>query len=160
MKSFFSSLWAAAALLIGAAVFLALMLWVARSHSRMWRRLAASYAGPRREGAIATRLETFVIADRGAGAPRAYRQYSGVQLALFLDGISAWAIPIPPLNVGCPPLFLPFAEMAVAQTDWMLWTDPAALRMRRSPEIDLIISRDTLRWIRGHIDASPFGPTP
>ena len=160
MKNFFSSLWAAASMLIGAAVFLALMLWVARNHSRMWRRLAADYAGPRREGRLATRLETFVIADRGAGAPRDYRQYSGVKLALFPDGISAWAIPIPPLNVGCPPLFLPFAEMAVAQTDWMLWSDPAALRMRRSPEIDLIISRDTLRWIREHIDASPFVLTP
>ncbi|HEX2724920.1 MAG TPA: hypothetical protein VHN20_03765 [Beijerinckiaceae bacterium] len=160
MKSFFSSLWAGAALLVGTAAFLALMLWVARNHSRMWRRLAASYAGPRRKGAIATRLETVVIAGRGTAQAFGHRQYSAVKLALFPDGLSAWAIPIPPLNVGCPPLFLPFAEMTVAETDWMLWTDPAALRMRRSPEIDVMISRDTLRWIREHIDASPFGLAP
>jgi hypothetical protein len=160
MKSFFSSLWAAASLLVGAAVFLTLMRMIARNYSRMWRRLAASYAGPRRKGAMATRLETVVIAGRGAAQAFGHRQYSGVNLALFPDGISAWAIPIPPLNVGCPPLFLPFAEMAVADTDWMLWTDPAALRMRRTPEIDVIISCDTLRWVREHIDVSPFSLAP
>lgn len=157
MREFFSTLWSAAAALIGIAVFVGLMVWVARNHSFMWRRLAARYAGARRHGAIATKLEVWVIAERGSGKPSAYRQYAGLRLALHPDGISAWVIPIPPLNVGCPPLFLPFAEMTIADTDWMLWRDPAALRMRRAPELDIIIGRDTLRWIREHVDAPPFG---
>ena len=135
----------------GAAVFLALMLWVARSHAHMWRRLASRYAGPRRKGAIATKLELFVIAERPPGEPFAYRQYAGLRLALHPDGISAWLIPIPPLNLGCPPLFLPFAEMSVANTDWMLWDAPVALRMKRAPELDIIIGRGTLGWIREHV---------
>ena len=160
MQDFFSGLWSAAAAWIGMAVFLGLMLWVARTHSTMWRRLAERYAGPRRQGAIATKLELWVIAERGLGDPLAFRQYSGLRLALHADGISAWLIPIPPLNLGCPPLFLPFAEMEVADTDWMLWTDPVALRMRRAPALDIVIGRDTLRWIREHIDAPPFGLEP
>ena len=159
MRDFFSGLWSAAAALIGMAVFLGLMLWVARSHAFMWRKLAAPYAAPRREGAIATKLEIWVIAERGSGNPLTHRQYAGLRLALHPDGISAWLIPIPPLNFGCKPLFLPFAEMEVADTDWMLWTDPVALRMRRAPALDIVIGRDTLGWIREHIDAPPFGLT-
>ena len=146
--------------MIGAAVFIGLMIWVARSHSAMWRSLAIRYAGPRRGGAIATKLEVFVIAERGAARPFAYRQYAGLRLALHPDGISAWLIPIPPLNLGCKPLFLPLADMAVAETDWMLWSAPVALRMRHAPELDVIIGRDTLAWIRAHIDAPPFGLAP
>ena len=157
MNDFFSDLWTAAAVVVGAAVFFGLMLWVARSHSAMWRRLAAPYAAPRRRGALATKLEVWVIAERGSGNPLAYRQYAGLKLALHGDGISAWLIPIPPLSVGCRPLFLPFAEMELADTDWMLWTDPVAMRMRRAPGLDIVIGRDTLRWIREHIDAPPFG---
>ena len=160
MREFFSALWSAAASLIGMAVFLGLMLWAARSHSTMWRRLAARYAGPRRKRAVATKLETWVIAERGLEGPLAFRQYAGLQLALHVDGISAWLVAIPPLNLACRPLFLPFAEMDVADTDWMLWTDPAALRMRRTPALDIVIGRDTLRWIREHIDVPPFRPAP
>ena len=160
MKDFFSELWIAAAALVGAALFVGLMLWLARSHSAMWRRLAAIHAAPRRRGAIATKLEVWVIAERRSGSPRAYRQYAGLKLALHPDGISAWLIPIPPLNLGCRPLFLPFAGMEVANTDWMLWTDPVALRMRRAPALDVIIGRNTLRWIREHVDAPTFGLAP
>lgn len=160
MKDFFSDLWAAAAALLGAAVFVGLMLWAARSHSAMWRRLAAHYAGRPRGAAIAARLETLVIAERGSGRLSGYRQYAGLRLALHPDGIAAGLIPIPPFNLDCKPLFLPFADMAVAETDWMLWESPVALRMKDAPDYDIIIGRDTLGWIRGHIDAPPFGLAP
>ena len=133
------------------------MLWVARTHSNMWRRLADRYAGSLRQGAVATKLDVWVIAERGVEDPLAFRQYAGLRLALHPDGISAWLVAIPPLNLGCRSLFLPFAEMEVADTDWMLWTDPVALRMRRAPALDIVIGRDTLHWIREYIDAPPFG---
>ena len=93
---------------------------------------------------------------RGSGRPSTYRQYAGLRLALHPHGISACLIPIPPLNLGCRPLFLPFDEMTVAPTDWMLWPDPIALQMRRAADLDIILGRDTLRWIREHVDRPPF----
>ena len=42
--------------LIGATVFLGLMWWVARSHSLLWRRLGAAYAGQARGEPLAVKL--------------------------------------------------------------------------------------------------------
>ena len=144
--------------LIALAIFAGLMWFVAKAHSRMWRAASARYAAKPRSARIASKLETAVIAARGSlrpnplGAP--FRSYP-IMLRIHDDGL-ALAV-VPPFNLLCPALFLPFDEMDVQRTDWALWSEPFAIRMRKLPETDIIIARDTVRWIREHVDRPPFG---
>ena len=158
MRELFGRLWmfwwqiAALALVVG------LMWFFANAHLSMWRLASARYAAKPRSARIASKLETAVIAARGSlrpnplGAP--YRRYP-IMLEIHDDGL-ALAV-VPPFHLMCPPLFLPFDEMEVQRTDWALWSEPFAIRMRRLPDLDIIIGRDTVRWLRDYIDRSPFG---
>ena len=76
-------------------------------------------------------------------------------MAIHQDGLSAWMIP--PLNIMTKALFLPFNEMKLAETDWGLWDRAYAIRMSGAPDLDIVITKRTLDWIRAHIDAPPFG---
>jgi hypothetical protein len=160
LREGFSAFWQAASTLIGLAVFLAIMWLAARYHSRMWRMVAAQYAG-KAGNFVARKLpETIVIAGRVDAAlafrPRDYRQYAGAILTLREDALAVSLIP--PFNIFCPPILLPFGEMTLAPTAWALWPDePYAIRMKRLPEIDIIVGRDTVQWIRSRTDAAPFG---
>jgi len=160
LRETFSGIWQAASTLIGLAVFLAIMWLAARYHSRMWRMVAAQYAG-KAGNFVARKLpETIVIAGRVDAAlafrPRDYRQYAGAILTLREDALAVSLIP--PFNIFCPPILLPFDEMVLAPTAWALWTKPYAIRMKQLSEIDIIVGRDTVQWIRSRTDAAPFGP--
>jgi hypothetical protein len=160
LREAFSNLWQAIATLIGAAVFVVLIWWIARAHSRMWRLVSASYAGRGTSAPIATRLmDTIIIAARGSAGPlytgnMAYRAYAGARIAVYEDGLALSLIA--PFNVMCPPIHLPFDEMSLERTDWALWPEPFAIRMKRLPEIDIILARDTVQWLRGRTDRPPF----
>lgn len=111
--------------------------------------------------AIARKLETIVVAHRGKLRPfdgnADYRQYSGAIIEVTDGGLRLSLTPIPPLNIMSPALFLPFEEMELAQTVWALWPDPFALRMTKLPDIDIVVARDTVQWIRSQTDRPPFG---
>jgi hypothetical protein len=160
LREAFSNLWQAIATFIGAAVFVALMWWVARAHSRMWRFVSACYAGRAAPAPIAVRtIDTIVIAARGSVGPlytgnTAYRAYAGAKIAVYEDGLALSLIP--PFNIMCPPIHLPFGEMDLERTDWALWPEPFAIRMKRLPEIDIILGRDTVQWLRARTDRPPF----
>ena len=144
---------------IAAFAIVAFILWFAlRAHSHMWRLVAARYRGKPASTAIARRLEVTVIAARDLRMPgsfRKYRQYPGLLLHIHDRGIGLSLVP--PFNLLCPPIFLPFDEMHLERTDWALWREPYALRMQRLPETDVIIGRDAVSWIRDHIQRAPFG---
>ncbi|HZB70303.1 MAG TPA: hypothetical protein VE403_08070 [Sphingomicrobium sp.] len=160
MREAFSNLWQAIATLIGAAVFVVLIWWIARAHSRMWRLVLASYAGRGTSAPIATRrMDTIIIAARGSTGPLytgniAYRSYPGVNVTVHENGLAL--SPIPPFKIMCPSIHLPFDEMDLERTDWAFWPEPFAIRMKRLPEIDIILARDTVQWLRGRADRPPF----
>ena len=157
MKKAFETAWNAATPTVAAAIVIFILWFAARSHARMWQLALPRYSRKATSTAIGRKLEAIVIAARGMDMPipvRNWRNYP-VMLAVHEDGISLSLMP--PLNPLCSPLFLPFDEMALERTDWALWPEPFALRMRRLSDTDIIIGRDTVRWIREHIDREPFG---
>ena len=157
MKEALSAFWQAMTALIGLAVFLSLMWWIVRANAFWWRKVAASYAGKPVSRSLARKVpETIVVTGRpGSTAPAGYRQYAGATIAIHADGLSLDQVP--PFNIHCPPLFLPFAEMEVRETDWMLWPDAYVIRMRRCPDADIIVAKRVVAWVREHVDAPPFG---
>lgn len=160
MKEFFSKIWLFGSSLIGLGIFAALMWHFARAHSHMWRLAAARYAGSPRSPKIASKIETAVITTRGAtgglytGNLR-YRVYPGLLVAILEDGLALSLLP--PFNIMCPALFLPFDEMQLKETDWALWPNPFAIRMTRTPDLDIVVDRRVVGWIREHVDRAPFG---
>lgn len=147
-------------MLLGAIVFWGVMLAIARTHARQWRRVAAHF-GRRARGAkvSATRLETIVIMSRDADdgtilGPLQFRQYPAL-LTVHEDGLSIRAVPL--LGVMCAPLLIRYDDMALKPTSWMLWRDPYALRMRGLDGTEIVLGDDTVRWLRDHVDA-PTGP--
>jgi len=162
VRNAFEGIWSAAATMLGIAVFAIIIWMIARSHAHMWRRVSARYGRRKiRSSSDAKRLETIVVAQRGPlrvfNETTQYRQYAGTILSVAEGGLRLSLIPIPPLNILTPPLFLPFTEMALERTSWALWPEPYALRMANLPDIDIILSRDAVQWIRSEIDARPFG---
>ncbi|MDP9421253.1 MAG: hypothetical protein M3Q19_00180 [Pseudomonadota bacterium] len=160
MRAFFSTLWQLASTALGAALFLGLMWYIARIHSWQWRIAARSYAGRPGSRPIATKgPETIVMTGRGEtkASPGGigYRVHVGVRIAVHADGLALSLIP--PFSIMCPQLFLPYEEMEVAPTWWALWPDPFAIRMKRAPELDIILAQDLAQWLRVHSEYGPFG---
>lgn len=160
MRETFSAIWQAGASLFGLAVFVAIMWWVVKAHSRMWRLVADRYSGLAGGPAIARKLETIVITRRGdlgsmVSGNANFRQYAGTVMTVTRQGLQLSLVP--PLNVMCPPLLLPFDQMSLERTSWALWPEPYAIRMTSLPDIDIIIGRDTVRWLRAQTDRAPFG---
>ena len=147
--------------LLGTAVFVALMWWIVHANAFMWRAVAAHYRGDGGTSALATKaIETIVITRReSARGPSLrnpeYRAYSGVRMILRRDGLALSILP--PLNVRTPPLFLPFAEMELKDTYWALWPQPCAIRMRRTPDLDIVVDSGVARWIREHVEPAGVG---
>lgn len=162
MRNAFEGIWSAVATMLGIAVFVILIWMIAKSHAYMWGRVSARYGRRKiRSPSRAKRLETIVVAERGALRPfdgnTQFRQYAGTIMSVADGGLQLSLIPIPPLNIATRSLFLPFGEMALERTSWALWPEPYALRMTNLPDIDIILSRDAVQWIRSETDARPFG---
>ena len=141
------------------AILLFIMWFALRLHSHMWRQVSSRYRGKPASTKIARKLETTVIAARGLRSLvrfriRDHRKYAGLLIDIHVQGLALSLLP--PFNIMCPPVFLPFDEMDLNVTDWALWSEPYAIRMRRLPEIDIILGPETVRWIRDHVDRAPF----
>ena len=146
--------------LVALAIFLGLMWFVARAHSHMWRQAAARYSRRNRLQSRARKLDSIVIAKRGAsgGLPFGTADFRVYPIMIGIHDTGLSMSVIPPLNlVMCPPLFLSFDEMKLEETTWALWPSPYAIRMRQSPDFDIIVGRDTVRWVREYTDRAPFG---
>lgn len=160
MRKTFEAIWSSATLAFAVAL-VAFILWSAlRAHAHMWRQVAARYRGKPSSTSIALKLEVAVFAARGLRGPDAfrnseYRHYAGLFISVHDQGLALSLVP--PFNIMCPALFLPFDHMELKQTDWALWRDPFAIRMRQLPHIDIIIGRETVRWLREYVDKTPFG---
>lgn len=140
--------------LLGAAVFLGIMAAIAHAHTAVWRKLSGRYAAGGNAGP--SKLETLVLIDRsGEGVP--YRSYAGAVIGVTDRGLRLSLLPIPPLNMLAPPVLLPFTEMTLAPTSWGLWQEPHALHMKRAPELQVVLSREAVSWIRMHTKHPPFG---
>lgn len=151
-------MWQAMSVALGLLVFAALMWWAAKTHAHLWRLALKKYPKRRASRADAKKLETILIARRGALGPSPhgeYRRYAGVILGVHHRGLSLSLVP--PFNLLCPPIDLPFDEMELQPTYWALWPDPLAIRMRNLPDFDIILAHDTVGWIRDRTKAPPFG---
>ena len=161
MREIFSGIWQAASTLLGGLVFAAVMWWLAKAHSSLWRTVSADYPKRSKSSAIARKpLDTIVITRRGTSGPVLtgnvdYRQYAGALIRVHDSSLSVSLLP--PFNISCAPIELPFDEMELRPTVWALWPEPFAVRMRRLPELDLVLARDTVQWIRARTDKAPFG---
>jgi len=148
--------------LVGAAVFLGLMWWAAKTRASQWQAVSNAYAARPPASPIARKTpETIIVAQRGATGPLSpggFRNYAGVSIAVHDDGLALSLVP--PFNILCPPIFLPYDGMAVVPTSWGLWPEPVAIRMRHAPDVDIIVARDTVRWLREHSRNGPFGNKP
>ncbi len=144
---------------VGLAVFLGLLWWLARMHSWWWRIVGARYASEATRPLIARKFpETVIITARPEAKPArskfGYRLYGVCRIAIHDGGMS---ISQPaPFNVLCPPLLLPFDQMELRATDWGL-SQVYSLRMRQTPGTDIIVFPRVVRWIREHVDRAPFG---
>ena len=160
MREIFSGIWQAASTLLGGLVFAAVMWWLAKAHSRLWRTVSADYPKRSNSSTIARRpLDTIVITRRGTSGPVLtgnvdYRQYAGALIRVHDSSLSVSLLL--PFNIFCAPIELPFDEMELRPTVWALWPEPFAVRMRRLPELDLVLARDTVQWIRARTDKAPF----
>jgi hypothetical protein len=126
----------------------------------MWRLVSARHPGSKRGPIIGRKLETIVVARRGTLGPifrgnANYRQYAGVIIAVSPTGLTFSLVP--PLNVMCSPFSVPFEQIELDRTDWALWPEPFALRLKNQPEIDIVLARDAVQWIRSLTDQKPFG---
>jgi hypothetical protein len=142
-------------LVIGASVFLALMYFALRAISHFWRAAAEVYAGRAASPRIARKFpESIVITGRsnGRGTDRIGRGWHVFAPALIDVHEDALVLAMmPPFNIMCGRIVLPFSEMEMKETWWALWPQPVAIRMKRTPDIDIIVSRETARWIRDHV---------
>ena len=127
----------------------------------MWRSVSADYPKRSRSPAGAKKfLDTIVITRRGESWPVLtgnveFRQYAGSLVAVHGRSLSISLLP--PLNILCPPIEIPFDEMELRRTDWALWPEPYALQMRRQEDLEIVLGRDTVERIRRHTDIPPFG---
>jgi hypothetical protein len=144
---------------IGLAVFLGLMWFVANAHAHWWRRVAEHYRRGRMPSVLARKVpETIIVTGLGnSGGNFGYRVYGTSGIAIGEGGLILTQIP--PFNFKCPPLFLPFAEMDLRETDWGL-SLAYALRMGGLPDIDVIVFPRVVSWIREHVTSAPFGLVP
>jgi hypothetical protein len=149
-------------LAIGASVFVALMYFALRTMSQFWRATAEAYPGRAGSQRIARKFpETIVMTsrtdDRGADRFRkGWHSYAPARIDIHEDGLVLAMIP--PFDLMCAPLFLPFSEMTMADTSWAFWRQPVAIRMRQAPGIDIIIGREAAGWIRNKMDSAAAAP--
>ena len=143
---------------IGGSVFAALMFFAMRAISQFWREVATRYAGQANSPRLARKFpETVVMTGQAAGDTsarfqRGWHVYAAVWINLHEDGLVLRSF-----NIMCPPLFLPFAEMEMADTSWPTLRQPVAIRMRGAPHIDLVIRDTAARWIRDRTPAIGAG---
>lgn len=160
MNDIFSAIWQAASALLGVLVFAIIMWWLVRAHSHLWRMVSAHY--PKRSATrpiVNKSPDTIVITRRGTSGPILtgnveYRQYTGATIAVHGGSLSISLLP--PFNIMCPQIELPLEEMELQRTDWALWPEPYALRMRGLAGLDIILGRETIQWLRRNANGSPF----
>lgn len=156
MEQFVSLLGFLSRLAIGVSVFVTLMYFALSAISHYWRAAAGAYAGHPSSQRIARKFpETIVMTSRtdNRGADRfrrGWHTFAPARIDIHEDGLMLAMVP--PFNIMCAPLFLPFSEMDMKDTWWALLPQPVAIRMKRAPQIDIIVRRETARWIRDQIN--------
>lgn len=142
-------------LIVGVSVFVTLIYFAVGAISHFWRGVAQNYAGQPFSRRTAHKFpESIVMTGRTDGRAverlsKGWHTFAPVQINVHQDGLALAMMP--PFNLRCRPLFLPFAEMEMTETWWALWPQPVAIRMKRAPAFDIIVSRETARWIRDEV---------
>ena len=121
--------------------------------------VAARYANKPSRPLIARKFPESVIMTAGFDPARqlprsGYRFYGGCILQCYEDGLALDQIP--PLNVMCPKLFLPFQSMEIHETSWGFSDDAFAIRMDHLQEVDIIVDKEVVQWMRGNANPPPF----
>jgi hypothetical protein len=146
--------------LIGFGVLFGLLYVSLNLQAKMWRALAAHYGQAMHTPVLARKIpETIVIAKRGAngwqqGWRQGFMRYPWTIVSVLEDGLLISAIP--PVNLFCKDIYLPFDVMKIERHSWMLWQDPYAISMDKASDLIVIIGQDTLHWLRQNTGRIPF----
>lgn len=137
---------------VGFGMVALLLFFAQRTISQHWRKVAEHYAGQPVSRRLARRFpETVIVTGRVAHRDRRWRltgwhAYAAVRMDLHDDYLALSMIL--PFSVLCPPLLLPVAEMELDETWWLTLSEPVAIRMRRTPDIDMIVRGSAAQWLR------------
>lgn len=148
--------------LIGFGVLFGLLFLAVNLHAKMWRALVARYGQTKRTPVLARKIpETIVIlkSDHNRlrfGWHQNYMQYNGTIISIIEDGLLISATP--PNNIIYKEIYLPFNEIKIGSYLWMLWKEPYAISMDKASDLKVIISQDTLQWLRRNTGRAPFCP--
>lgn len=148
--------------LIGFGVFFGLLYLSVNLQANMWRSLVTHHGNFKYTPVIARKTpETIVISKAGykglrLGWRQSYGLYSWTIISVLEDGLLISAIP--PVNLVCKDIYLPFDVMNIEPHPWMLWQEPYAISIDKTSDIIVIIGQDTLQWIRQHTGRPPFYP--
>lgn len=148
--------------LIGFGVMFGLLFWVVNLQAEMWRALVARYGQAKQTPVIARKIpETIVISKsdyKGVrlGWRQDYASYSWTIISVLEDGLLISAIP--PVNLVCKDIYLPFDAMDIGPHPWRLWKESYAISMNKASDLIVIIGQDTLQWLRQNTGRAPFYP--
>lgn len=150
--------------LIGFGVLFGLLFWAFHVQAKMWRALVARYGQANQTPVLARKFpETIVIYNAAVkgwqlgGRPK-YTTYYGTTISVLGDGLLISALP--PIHLIDPfkDIYLPFNEMDLRSHPWMQWKEPYAISMDNASDLKVIISQDTLQWLRQATGRASFGP--
>ncbi|MEI8146592.1 MAG: hypothetical protein WCH83_14120 [Alphaproteobacteria bacterium] len=150
--------------LIGFGVLFGLLFWAFNVQGKMWRALVARYGQAKQRTVLGRKFpETIVIYNSSVqgwqlgGRPK-YTTYFGTTISALDNGLLISAIP--PIKFIYPfkDIYLPFNEMKIGPHPWMLWNEAYAISMDKASDLKVIISQDTLQWLRRNTGRAPFHP--
>jgi hypothetical protein len=146
--------------LIGFGVLFSLLYLSVNLQAKMWRALRAHYCQAKHMPVIARKIPETIVMFKSDdkilrfGWRQNYAVYYWSIISIVEDGLLISAIP--PVNLVCKDIYLPFEEMNITPHSWMLWEEPYAISMNQASDLMLIIGQETLRWLRQNTRRAPF----
>ncbi len=121
----------------------ALLGFMYRRDACHWRYLAAAYGRPWSRP-VRERWGNLVL----YGKFPVSKSYNGIaRIGVHPDGL-ALKVMMPPHNIFCRPLFIPFRDIRGWSQSWYLNAESTELELDQAPEVKIVMPRDQLEWIR------------
>lgn len=129
----------------GFVVLAGLLRFAFLANARRWRRVSSCYGGLPSGDGLASRFPEQVVINEGG---LKFLLYVPLTVGIHGQGISLRLLA--PFSFGCPPIFLPFAELSAKPTWWYLSGKPWGLRAAKAPDVEIIVSDKLWNWIQSN----------
>lgn len=141
--SFIDQLFTSAASVVAFGFVIALLGYMYKRDACHWRYLATTYGQPWKKP-IRERWGNLVL----YGKFPVSKSYNGIaKIGVHHDGI-ALKVMMPPQNIFCRPLFIPFKDIRGWNQSWYLNAESTELELNQAREVKIVMPRDQLNWIR------------